>query len=154
MQKGSLSDKIGTFRGRGDSLARLGSVSHPDTRCCSQDTRPNIRGTSAGVVNDIRFLYFRRGMAPKKLRIISFFWERLYLLFSKIEMLTELPTNVKVNRSFIISIARVLFKLYVCENDVESSWKPIKNFDSWRWGAWNLKKKEIQHALQFLKIEN
>lgn len=60
----------------------------------SQDTRPSIRGTSAGVVNDIRFLFLVRDMAPKKLRIISFFRKRLSVLaLLENRMLPKLPTS-------------------------------------------------------------
>lgn len=104
MQKGFLSDKIGTFRGRGVSLARPGNVSHPDTRCCSQDTRPSIRGTSARVVNDICFPFLVRGMAPKKLRIIFFFREGFSVLaLLENRMLPKLPTS-GINELFVYDI--------------------------------------------------
>lgn len=109
---------IKSARSEGEgSFARLGSVSHPGTRCCSLDTRPSIRETSAGVVNDIRLPLRVRSITSKELCIISFFRERLFVLaLLENRMLPELSANI-INGPFVCDIdykvARVLFRDYI-----------------------------------------
>lgn len=133
MQKGFLSDKIGTFRGRG--------VSRETRKCFPSGHEMLLPRYTAEYQRNVGrsskrypFPFLRSRYGTQETSYYLFLSGKTLLALLENRMLAEFPINVKVNCSFMILIARVLFRLYVYESDVEFSWKLIKNFNSWRWG--------------------